>query len=401
MITNQRGILLSLRMKRAFLMIPLLMGTLLSPGCSIQPALDDSATPAPDWEAWADVVSLPNDDLNDWVDTKYRFTNVDPAYEEGSGPNVCIDEAHFNLHTAEGFFKPFAELLRGDGYRVTRFRSRFTADALADCQILVIANAQARANTLGFVFPKSTKAYPHASALTREEIDEVILWVRGGGALLLIADHAPLPAAVRDLALLLGVHMLDGYAFASVEEMTRKQTGDIVFGTLREEQWREAEEVLRELVDLDFNAMYGPVLANPGDLAPHPVVEGRNPKERIEWVVTFTGQAFLSSDDWKPIMVFGPNAVTVVPLVFNFEDAEYWDGPLFSVAGWLHGATRKLDQGRVAILGEGGMCTAQFDDMDGKIDDPLVPYGINAPQAPHNAQFCLNVMHWLSGLLDE
>jgi hypothetical protein len=386
-------------MKRALLLIPLLIGTLLLPGCSDQSALDDSATPA--WETWADAASFANDDWYPWVDTKYRYSNADPAYEEGGGPHVYIDEAHFNYHTAEGIFRPFAELLRGDGYRVTRFRSRFTAEALADCQILVIANAQARANTIGFGSPESNWAYPHASALTREEIDEVILWIRGGGALFLIADHAPLPAAVRDLALLLGVHMLDGYAFASAEEMTGKQTGDIVFGTLREEQWREAEEDLRELVDLDFNTRYEPVLANPGDLAPHPVVEGLNPRERIEWIVTFTGQAFIASDDWKPIMVFGPNAVTVAPLAFNFEDAEYWDGPLFSVAGWLHGATRKLDQGRVAILGEGGMCTAQHDDLDGEIDGPLVPYGINAPQAPYNAQFCLNVMHWLSGLLDE
>jgi len=351
----------------------------------------------PAWEAWADAVSLPKDDLNDWVDTKYRFANADPAYKEGGGPNVCVDEAHFNYHTAEGLFKPFAELLRGDGYHVTRFRSRFTADALTDCQILLIANAQAEANTIGFGSPESNWAYPHASAFTREEIDEVILWVRGGGALFLIADHAPLPAAVSDLALLLGVHMLDGYALASAEE----KTATIAFGTVREEAWRQAIRLLGELVDLDFNARYQPVLANPGALAANPVVEGRNPRERIEWVVAWGGQAFIASDDWSPITVYGPNAASVAPLAFNFEDAEWGDGPLFSVAGWLHGATRKLDQGRVVILGEGGMCTAQFDDLDGELDGPLVPYGINAPQAPQNAQFCLNVMHWLSGLLDE
>ena len=75
--------------------------------------------------------------------------------------------------------------------------------------------------------------------------------------------------------------------------------------------------------------------------------------------------------------------------------------PWFSAAGWLQGATRKLDHGRIAILGEAAMCTAQFDDLDGEIDAPLIPQGINALHAPQNAQFCLNVMHWLSGLLDE
>ena len=87
-------------------------------------------------------------------------------------------------------------------------------------------------------------------------------------------------------------------------------------------------------------------------------------------------------------MVFGPNAVSVVPWVFNLENADYWDGPLFSAAGWLQGATRVLDQGRVALLGDGNMCSAGLGDMDD-------------PQAPQNAQFCLNIVHWLSGLLDE
>ena len=91
--------------------------------------------------------------------------------------------------------------------------------------------------------------------------------------------------------------------------------------------------------------------------------------------------------------MFGPNAVSRTPLSFNLEDAAWTDGPLLSVAGWLQGGTRKLDQGRVAILGEAAMCTAQL--------EGTVPDGMNAPQASQNAQFCLNVMHWLSGLLDE
>ena len=384
-------------MKHALLLKQLVVGTLLLSGCSDTPGQEGSSAPGPTWQAWADAITLPSDELDGWVDTAYRFDHIDPAYPEGSGPNVCIDEAHFNYHTAGGIFWPFAELLRGDGFRVTRFRSRFRSEVLAECQILMIANAQARANTIGFGSPESNWAYPHASALTREEIGEVISWVRGGGALLLIADHAPLAAAVSDLALLLGVHMLDGYALASAED----RTGNVAFGAVREEVWREGNRLLRELVDLDFDARYRPVLENTGTLALHPVIEGRVPGERIEWIVTYGGQAFLASGAWAPITVFGLNAVSIAPLSLNFEDAEWGDGPLFPVAGWLNGATRQLDQGRVAILGEGGMCTAQFDDLDGEIGGPLVPYGINAPQAPQNARFCLNVVRWLSGLLDE
>ncbi len=98
-------------------------------------------------------------------------------------------------------------------------------------------------------------------------------------------------------------------------------------------------------------------------------------------------------------MVFGPNAVSRVPLGRNFGDAARSEEPVLSVAGWLQGGTRKLDQGRVAILGEAATCTAQFDDP-GTVPGTVLE-GINAPQAAQNAQFCLNVVRWLSGLLDE
>ncbi len=109
-------------------------------------------------------------------------------------------------------------------------------------------------------------------------------------------------------------------------------------------------------------------------------------------MTTTTGRSS-SSEEWEPILVFGPNAVSRVPLRENLRDAARSEEPVLSVAGWLQGGTRKLDQGRVAILGEAAMCTAQL--------EGTVPDGMNAPQASQNAQFCLNVMHWLSGLLDE
>jgi hypothetical protein len=47
------------------------------------------------------------------------------------------------------------------------------------------------------------------------------------------------------------------------------------------------------------------------------------------------------------------------------------------------------------VLGEAAMCTAQL------AGPQHVPMGMNNPLAPQNAQFCLNVVHWLSGLLGE
>jgi hypothetical protein len=189
---------------------------------------------------------------------------------------------------------------------VEPFRSLFRREALEECEILVIANPQDTGNMFGPGAPESNWSYPHASALTAEEVSEVVSWIRGGGALLLVSDHAPLAAAVSDLGLLLGVHMLDGYTFASAEEMTGGQIGEIVFGTVRNKEWQKANRALRELIDLDFDAKYELVLAAPGTLASHPVLEGRDAQERIGWILTYTGQSFLVTDDWAPLMVLGP-----------------------------------------------------------------------------------------------
>lgn len=63
-------------------------------------------------------------------DREYRPPVVSPAYAAGSGPVVCIDEAHRNFHTMDDRFWAFAELLRRDGYRVQAQASVFRAAVL-------------------------------------------------------------------------------------------------------------------------------------------------------------------------------------------------------------------------------------------------------------------------------
>jgi hypothetical protein len=55
---------------------------------------------------------------------------ADPAFAAGEGPVVLIDEAHFNYHTADGRYGPFAKLLRRDGYVVRSLRDPTTRAAL-------------------------------------------------------------------------------------------------------------------------------------------------------------------------------------------------------------------------------------------------------------------------------
>ena len=51
-------------------------------------------------------------------DTSFVYTIRKPAYEQGKGPVILIDEAHNNYHTLEGGFFSFAKLIEQDGYQV-------------------------------------------------------------------------------------------------------------------------------------------------------------------------------------------------------------------------------------------------------------------------------------------
>ena len=64
---------------------------------------------------WYDHVGQQSDPT---FDTRVKS----PAYQVGVGslhPRVVMDEGHRNFHTASGRYKPFAELLRSDGYTVS------------------------------------------------------------------------------------------------------------------------------------------------------------------------------------------------------------------------------------------------------------------------------------------
>lgn len=268
-------------------------------------------------------------------------------------------------------------MLRGDGYKVTALNMRITAEVLSGCSLLVIVNPVAESNVKDW-------SLPHSSAFAREEIDALVVWIRGGGWLLLIVDHPPYPGATDALANALGVVMLDAYAGPTAEW----PTANVVFGTTEERAWRQ---MIKDFGG-DFDSL-PPVLANRGTLGKHPILQGRSAKERIESVVSFAGHAFYPSKHVEPLLVLGANAVGWVPLRRNVAGLKPDDMPLFSVGGWLQGAAMRLGRGRAVILGETAMCTAQV------VGPKRAPVGINAPIAPQNAQFCLNVVHWLSGVL--
>lgn len=291
------------------------------------------------------------------VDPDFRPDVARPAYANG-GPVVSIDAAHHNFHTADGQYAPFAALLRADGYEVRSGSRAFDAGGLDGVDVLVIANA-------GAVHE------PAAAIFSDAEIAAVEAWVRGGGRLLLIADHAPFGQAAAPLAAAFGIRMGQGYAFATTT------AGGV-----------------------STNLTY-PAEA----LDDHPIVTGRSPDERVQSVTAFTGQSLAGPPSAAILlpMTRGAREAADLPtlqrLVERLQDGEDAEAALAELAvealpaqalAFEHG------RGRVVALGEAGMLSAQLVRYPEGSGQPDRRFGMNA--APENARFGLNVMHWRSGL---
>ncbi|HET9425325.1 MAG TPA: DUF4350 domain-containing protein [Gemmatimonadaceae bacterium] len=272
-----------------------------------------------------------------------------PAYREGAGPLVLLDEAHNNFHTTTGRYLAFARLARRDGYRVSGNSRKLSRESLAGARILVIANALADRNANG------NWSLPTPSAFDASEVAAVRAWVRAGGSLLLIADHMPFPGAMGDLAEAFGVRMMNGFA------MQNDSVADGIFTHTRAA----------------------------GAVHDHPVTRGRSTAERIDSVKVFTGQGF-RIDRGSPLLTIRGDVTMLMPVVaWQFSDST----PRTSARGLLQGAAIPFGRGRVAVFAEAAMFSAQ------RAGPRRNPMGMNDPAAPQNPRFLLNVLHWLSGLL--
>jgi hypothetical protein len=289
-------------------------------------------------------------------DKSYTPSISDPAYVASKGPVVCVDEAHNNFHTVDNRFWAFAELLRRDGYVVQSSKEKFTATVLEHCNIFVIANAMLESGDWG-EYP-----YPTPSGFTEEEIVTVQTWVENGGALLLIADHMPLAGVASKLASAFGVEFNNGYAVAGFDG----------------EENLESAFAKPTIFSIETKT-----------LIQSPITNGRNETESVTSVRSFTGQAFQAPASAQPILVLPGDFISLMPVK---SDEFGPDTKRFPVGGWLQGAAMPFGSGRAAFFGEAAMFSAQMSDNN--------PMGMNAPMAEQNFQFVLNIMHWLSGILN-
>ncbi|HET7463454.1 MAG TPA: hypothetical protein VFJ82_19535, partial [Longimicrobium sp.] len=233
-------------------------------------------------------------------------------------------------------------------------------------------------------------------AFTASERAALREWVRGGGSLLLIADHAPFGAAAEALAMEFGVGMSKGF--------TRDTTPGL---------WAESQSFLR-------------FTRENGLLGRHPILEGRGAGERVSTVLSFTGQSLSIPAGAAVLLRLSPTAEDRAPptrdemqaqaalrqrlvdsvaaavraggardtTVVAMQMRPVAEARFASAAGRAQGVALPFGAGRVVVLGEAAMLSAQVVAIPGR---ETIHMGMNVP-GTDDQQFALNVVHWLSRL---
>ncbi|PLR19022.1 hypothetical protein CFHF_03160 [Caulobacter flavus] len=271
------------------------------------------------------------------ADPTADLTVANPAFAPGKGPRLAVDQGHNNFHTVEGRYAPFAAVARADGYRVSGLGMRFDQAALSEVDLLVVANPLAAENLGNWRLPTP-------GAYTPEEVAAVKAWVEAGGGLLLIADHMPFPGGAEPLARAFGFSFDNGFA--------QKTGGGPEFFQRQD-----------------------------GSLSEHAITRG------IDRVQSFTGSSFVAPPEAQPLMTLkGGWSVALPEVAWEFDaKTRRIDGE-----GRLRGAALIVGRGRVVVMGEAAMFTAQAAGPQKR------KMGFNAPTASRNKAFLLNVLHWLT-----
>jgi hypothetical protein len=296
------------------------------------------------------------------ADTAFHVTVARPAFAR-KPLRVMFDEAHHNFHTPRGSYRPFVELLERDGCIVTAGSQDLTRSYLTNFDLVVIANA------VGDDLAAGTAASVIRPAFTRKEVEAVHGWVHAGGRLLLIAGHTPFGEAAAVLARRFGVDMGRGYALDRTLMLAGQESPFV----------------------MEFKR-------GSGTLGHHPIMQGRDPSEQIMRVIAFTGQSLRGPKASTPLLRLSrdafdlPSSAQAAP-----EDVERIRRQALPAADRSVVVALVVGQGRVVVVGEPGMLTAEI-----IIEPDREPQriGMNVA-ATDNAQFALNIIRWLAGVLPE
>ncbi|HLF34519.1 MAG TPA: hypothetical protein VI583_09785 [Cyclobacteriaceae bacterium] len=77
------------------------------------------------------------------ADNDFDVTIESPEFKENK-PVILFDEGHNNFHTTNGFYEPFANLVRNDGYNLKTLTTPVTAEVLNSASIYAFVNAKGK-----------------------------------------------------------------------------------------------------------------------------------------------------------------------------------------------------------------------------------------------------------------
>lgn len=294
-----------------------------------------------------------------WIIDEWRTTHrtvADSSYEpsiraplfHAPAPLLLFDEAHRNRHRLNETYAPFLKLATAAGVKVEPLREPATPQSLQPAAALMIVTAQGPAD------PGDQPAF------TSQEIAAIRDFVANGGGLILIVDHYPFADAAQGLADTFGVELSRGMTFDA----------------------EHADKSVNDESQLVFSR------AN-GLLAAHPVTRD------LDSVVIFTGASMSVPHGATGILMVGDNATDLLPSVKVVKDGSdtrtIVDYPASQPArGRALGVVLEHGRGRVAIIGDSAMLTAQYDRKTART------YGFTS-KGFDNERFALNLLRWVIG----
>lgn len=278
------------------------------------------------------------------ADNDFDVTLPNPTYSTNK-PKILFDEGHNNIHKTSGTYKPFVTLIKNDGCEVTAIDKQITSEVLSDFDIYIIANARGKGDL------NDTPAF------TGQECNSIKEWVSNGGSLLLITDHFPMGSAVEILADKFGVEMQKGIVQDSVYH--DKSSTD--------ESQLEFSRENKLLGDCDIT-------------------------KGIDKVITFTGQSIKCKDSCISFLNLSDVAYDMTAKTEVLKDGDdtrvnvTFNNPQ-SAKGRSQGLALKYGKGKVIVLGEAAMLSAQLSRDNSK-------FGMNVNS--DNKKLALNIVHWLA-----
>lgn len=260
-------------------------------------------------------------------------------------PKVYFDESHNEHHNISTTYRPLANLISNDGCVVKANQKSISKNVLSEADIYVIATAMGKEDP------------GDKSPFSQDEIDELESWVHNGGSTLIITEHYPFGLAMLPLLNKFGVTVHNGF------------TEDTL---LTNHSVRDA---------LQFEKSKGNLNAT------HPIFDN------VERINTFTGSSVKGDSTWTPLLIFSTAAQN-----FNVKvDVKREGGDIttsvtyadfYSAKGYYQGICKQYGKGRIVVLAESALLTAQIDKNGNK-------FGMNIPETD-NKQFTLNIIRWLS-----